>query len=69
MKKAKKKIAMIIATIAVVAVSFGATYAFLTDQTKEVQNEFTPTDNIKVEIEEPNWEMVRKMLKIIQQLN
>lgn len=56
MKKAKKKIAMIIATIAVVAVSFGATYAFLTDQTKEVQNEFTPTDNIKVEIEEPNWE-------------
>ena len=55
MKKSKKILVMIIAMLVVVA-SFGITYAFLTDQTQEEKNEFTPTDNIKVEIEEPNWE-------------
>lgn len=56
MKNAKKKIKMLIATVAVVVVSFGATYAFLTSETAELNNTFTPSDNITVEIDEPNWD-------------
>ena len=51
MKRAKKKIAMLIATALVVAVSFGATYAFLTAQTDKKENTFTPSDNINVDID------------------
>lgn len=55
MKISRNKIKMIIATVAVVAVSFSATFAFLTSKTDEIENTFTPSSNIAVKIDEPNW--------------
>lgn len=55
MKRSKKRISMLVATAAVIAVSIGATYAFLTSETDKLENTFTPSDNIQVEIQEPNW--------------
>lgn len=56
MKNSKNKIKMLIATVAVVTVSIVGTLAFLTSQTEELNNTFTPTPNISVEIDEPNWD-------------
>lgn len=56
MKNSKGKIKMIIATIAVVSVCVGGTYAFLSAQTDKKENTFTPSENIKVQIQEPNWD-------------
>lgn len=56
MKNSKGKIKMLIATVAVAAVCVAGTYAFLSAQTDELENTFTPSENIKVEIQEPNWD-------------